>query len=78
MTTTPHRQKARPRRGSSPAERRSKLALRETLDEMLEHVRTLCREHGEMAPHELEYSQDKLEWLADEVWRLIIEERDEI
>ena len=45
---------------------------------MLEHVRTLCREYGEMAPHELEYSQEKLEWLADEVWRRVIEERDEI
>jgi hypothetical protein len=27
-----------------------------------------------MAPHELDYAQERLEWLADEVWRLALDE----
>jgi hypothetical protein len=27
-----------------------------------------------MAPHEVAHAQERLEWLADEVWRLALEE----
>ena len=54
----------------SPVERRSNQPLRELLDELLQHTRDIARRAKEMTPQELEYSQQRLEWLADEVWRV--------
>ena len=51
-------------------ERRRNRPLREALDELLEHTRDIARRAKEMTPQELEYSQQRLEWLADEVWRV--------
>lgn len=53
-----------------PAERRANRPLREVLDEFLEHSRMLVRRARDMSPAELEYAQQRLEWLADEVWRV--------
>ncbi len=51
-------------------ERRRNRPLREVLDELLEHTRQIVRRGREMTPEELNYSQQRLEWLADEVWRV--------
>ena len=53
-------------------ERRRNRPLREALDELLEHTRDIARRAKEMTPQELEYSQQRLEWLADEVWRVAL------
>jgi hypothetical protein len=57
--------KARPR-----AERRSNRSLRELLDELMAHTRDIARRAKRMTPAELDYAQQRLEWLADEVWRV--------
>ncbi len=57
--------KARPR-----AERRSNRSLRELLDELMTHTREIARRAKRMTPAELDYAQQRLEWLADEVWRV--------
>jgi hypothetical protein len=54
------------------AERRRNLTLREVLDELLEHTRDIARRAKEMTPQELEYAQQRLQWLADEVWRVAV------
>ncbi len=54
---------------SEAAERRRNLTLRELLDELLLHVRAVARRSPTMSPQELEYAQQRLEWLADEIWR---------
>ncbi len=51
-------------------ERRQNRTLRELLDELLTHARDIARRANEMSPAELEYAQQRLEWLADEVWRV--------
>lgn len=51
-------------------ERRNNRPLREVLDDLLEHARQIARNAKQMAPDELEYAQQRLEWLADEVWRV--------
>lgn len=51
-------------------ERRSNRPLREVLDELLAHTREIARRAKEMTPEELDYAQQRLEWLADEVWRV--------
>jgi hypothetical protein len=56
-----------------PAERRSNRALREVLEELVEHVRYVARHVRTMSPHDLEYAEERLEWLADEVWRVAVE-----
>lgn len=56
--------------GKPPQERRANRPLREVLDEFLEHTRMLVRRTREMSPAELEYAQQRLEWLADEVFRV--------
>jgi hypothetical protein len=58
----------------SPAKRRSderrvNRPLREVLDDLLAHARDIARRAHIMTPEELEYAQQRLEWLADEVWR---------
>lgn len=51
-------------------ERRSNRPLREVLDELIDHTREIARRAKEMKPDELDYAQQRLEWLADEVWRV--------
>ncbi len=58
----------------APAERRSNHALREVLDELIDHIRNIARSRESMPPQEMEYAQQRLEWLADELWRLSTEE----
>ncbi|GAC1650913.1 MAG: hypothetical protein NVS4B3_10470 [Gemmatimonadaceae bacterium] len=52
-------------------ERRQNRALREQLDELIGLVRRLARQAATMSPSDLNHSQERLEWLADEVWRTI-------
>jgi hypothetical protein len=40
------------------------------LDELVAHVRDIARRAPQMGRAELEYAQQRLEWLADEAWRL--------
>lgn len=65
-------------RGGGPApgpdaERRTNHALREVLDELVQHVRVVARTLDTMTPPEVTYAQERLEWLADEVWRIATE-----
>jgi hypothetical protein len=52
------------------AERRHNQPLRELLDELLLHTREIARRAKAMTPAELDYAQQRLEWLADEVWHV--------
>jgi len=52
------------------SERRVNRPLREVLDDLLSHARHIARRAKTMTPAELDYAQQRLEWLADEVWRL--------
>jgi len=54
----------------STPERRRNASLREVLEELIGHARTIARRAKEMTPEEMDYSQQRLEWLADEVWRV--------
>ena len=80
MTEKPERPR-RPRVEEIPddespaaAERRRNLALRELLDELIETVRRLSREAPKLTQDELEYAQQRLEWLADEIFEHISRE----
>ena len=72
--TPPSKRSASPRGSSPPAarvpERRQNRPLREVLDELLGHAREIARRAKAMTPAELDYAQTRLEWLADEVWRV--------
>lgn len=57
-------------------ERRANRELREVLDELVEHVRYVARNMKSLSKQDLEYAEERLEWLADEVWRAAIEGRD--
>ena len=61
---------APPASASPPEERRRNRPLREVLDELISHTRDIARRAKTMTPAELDYAQQRLEWLADEVWRL--------
>src|SRR2546426_3210400 len=50
------------------AERRQNRPLREVLDDLLTHARDIARRAKQMTPAELDYAQQRLEWLAGEVW----------
>ncbi|HKG91311.1 MAG TPA: hypothetical protein VKA84_05445 [Gemmatimonadaceae bacterium] len=52
----------------SPSDRRADLTLRELLDEMIAHVRDIARRAPQMTDAERAYAQERLEWLADEIW----------
>ena len=70
---SPRRKQAPPPSRSSSsegAERRRNRPLREVLDELLGHAREIARRAKSMTPAELDYAQQRLEWLADEVWRV--------
>jgi len=51
-------------------ERRHNEPLREVLDELLLLSRDVARRSKSMTAAELDYAQQRLEWLADEVCRL--------
>ena len=73
MTTRGKRSDSSPRplSAASPVpERRHNRPLREVLDELLAYTREIARRAKTMTPAELDYAQQRLEWLADEVWRL--------
>ena len=59
----------------SNTERRSNRELREVLDELVEHVRYVARNVRTMSKQDLEYAEERLEWLADEVWRAATEQQ---
>ncbi len=59
---------------SNSTERRSNRELREVLDELVEHVRYVARNVRTMSKQDLEYAEERLEWLADEVWRAATDE----
>jgi hypothetical protein len=61
----------------SPADRRSNHELREVLNDLMEHVREISQKRGDMGTEEIDYAQQRLEWLADEAWRLAAEEQGE-
>jgi len=54
------------------AERRANHLLREVLDELIDHVRSVSRRGGELSDEDTDYSQQRLQWLADEAWRLAL------
>ena len=54
-------------------ERRANRQLREVLDELVDHVRSVSRNATTMSRADLEYAQQRLEWLAEEVWRTALE-----
>ena len=56
-----------------PDERRANHALREVLDELIDHVRKISRSRADLPQGQVDYAQERLEWLADEVWRLTME-----
>ena len=58
---------------SAGGERRTNRELREVLDELVEHVRYVARNVRTMSNQDLEYAEERLEWLADEVWRIATE-----
>lgn len=61
--------------GAKP-ERRNNRELREVLDELVEHVRHVTRSTKAMSREELAYAEQRLEWLAEEVWRAALEQAD--
>jgi hypothetical protein len=50
-------------------ERRVNRPLREALDDLVGHTRHLAQRVHTLSPTELDYAQQRLQWLADEVWR---------
>ncbi len=54
-------------------ERRGNPLLRDLLDELVAHVRTVARSAAVMTREDLEHAQDRLEWLAAEIWQKIME-----
>lgn len=55
-------------------ERRHNYTLREILEEFVAHARAVANRAKSMGPDELERAQERLEWLADEVWRVATSE----
>lgn len=51
-------------------ERRQNHTLREILEELVLHARDIAQRARSMSPEDLERAQERLEWLADEVWRV--------
>ena len=60
-----------------PSDRRRRPTLREVLDELIDHVRGVARNSRSMSEEEFDYAQQRLIWLAEEVWRLAVEEKEE-
>ena len=58
------------------SERRANRELREVLDELVEHVRHVARNIRGMSKTDIDYAEERLEWLADEVWRAATGDRE--
>ena len=67
----------RPTESSEESDRRRNQPLRELLDELVALVRTLARKSPDMSPDELDYAQDRLQWLADEIWQSATQRADD-
>jgi hypothetical protein len=52
-------------------ERRQNVVLRELLDEMIQLSRHLSNRAPALPASELTYARERLEWLADEIWRQV-------
>ena len=52
-----------------PQDRRVNPSLREALDDLVAYTRDLARRRSTMSAADLDYAQQRLQWLADEVWR---------
>jgi hypothetical protein len=76
VTPSKRRPAAGKRAQPSDDERRANHELREVLDELVQHVRVVARTLDTMTPPEVAYAQERLEWLADEVWRIAAGEED--
>jgi hypothetical protein len=59
-----------------PGERRANRELREVLDDLVDHVRQVARGIHAMSQEDLTYAQERLEWLAEEVWRAAVEKKE--
>lgn len=57
-------------KGPPPPERRRNYSLREILEEFVGYARDVAARAATMTPEEREQAQQRLEWLADEVWRI--------
>ncbi|HTH65162.1 MAG TPA: hypothetical protein VL563_10765 [Gemmatimonadales bacterium] len=57
-------------KGPPPPERRRNYSLREILEEFVGHARDVAARAATMTPEEREQAQQRLEWLADEIWRI--------
>lgn len=57
-------------------DRRVNRELRDVLDELVEHVRYVARNVLTMSKQDLEYAEDRLDWLAEEVWRAATADKD--
>lgn len=53
----------------SSRDRRQNVALRELLDELIQLSRHLSNHAPTLPANELTYARNRLEWLADEIWR---------
>lgn len=51
-----------------PDERRTRITLRELLDELIDHTRNISNNARTMREEDLDYARQRLEWLADEIW----------
>jgi len=58
----------------SRRERRQNVVLRELLDEMIQLSRHLSNHAPTLPAGELTYARERLEWLADEIWRQVTAE----
>ncbi|PYP64811.1 MAG: hypothetical protein DMD26_12695 [Gemmatimonadetes bacterium] len=58
----------------SRRERRQNVVLRELLDEMIQLSRHLSNHAPTLQAGELTYARERLEWLADEIWRQVTAE----
>lgn len=59
-------------------ERRANHVLREVLDELIDHLRDVSKRHNQLTDEELDYAQERLQWLADEVWQLALKGDDSV
>jgi hypothetical protein len=76
VTPAPRKRTPASSRAAAGSDRRANLSLREALDELVQHVRVVARTLDTMAPQERAYAQERLEWLADELWRITLEQTD--
>lgn len=51
-------------------DRRHNYTLREMLEEFVSHARDVAARSATMTAEEREQAEQRLEWLADEVWRI--------